>query len=203
MAREVSRLIDEDNLLGWIEGGRQRAVFLRSLLTDLAEHATAEQRIYAPSGETGYLHAHIRHGSLTYHPGGPGGGGSYQIVSGVVRGTSQHPLYVHQGTANPSDASIVAANRQGFHPSQGRIYPRGDRADASVVSTRRARRGYSFGDDGIKMSRRPVLTFQKRGEPRKFRAWVSGQRPQPFVYFAFISTAIYAQGRLRASAALF
>ena len=190
-----------------MHSGAIRARLLRGALDDMADHATTMQRVYAPSGSTGYLHAHIARSRIKYFPGGFGGGGRYEIVSGVLRGTSQHPLYVHFGTANPTDAQIENSfwDTASF-PTQNRIYPRAGRAAASIFAPgeaghgrRRLRAGGTKGIDAPRGIHRPALTFQKRGEPRKFRAWVSGQRPQPFVYFAFVHTAVYAEGRLRAA----
>lgn len=180
---------------------RRREAWLKEVIVDLAEHATAQQRVYAPHGETGYLHEHIGRSGILYSPGGPGGGGSYRVVSGVRRGSSDHPLYVHGGTANLDDSALDAAVMAGGN-TQGRIYPKGGaaRGIASVLETRRTRARWKTHPDS---ARRPALTFHKRGEPRKFRAWVSGQRPQPFAYFAFVSTSVYAKGRIRTIASVF
>lgn len=169
---------------------------LKEILNDAADKATAEMRIYAPVGETGYLHEHLHRSGMTYLPGGAGGGGTYQIVTGVRRGTSQHPFFVHGGTANRdldtmTNAAVLGGG--GGANLQGRIYARGGMT-AKRYQLRVAQRGTK---DPI--LRRPALTFQKQGEPRRFRAWVRGQRPQPFVYFAFQTTAIYVERRLAAS----
>lgn len=216
MARDVEIYIDP-RLRAFLNSGPMRARALREVLDDMADHATAQQRIYAPVGETGYLHAHIARTGIKYFPGGYGGGGRYEVVSGVLRGTSRHPLYVHGGTGNPTDAQIEDAywgdrGTPSSYPTQNRIYPRADRGAATAIATTnvqgiygrigpraRLRVGGTRGIDAPSGIRRPALTFQKKGEPRKFRPWVSGQRPQPFVYFAFVHTAVYAEGRLRAA----
>lgn len=169
-------IIDEDDLLGWIKNGLPRREFLKELIVEFGEYATAQQRIYAPDGKSNYLQAHISKTGISYAPGGLGGGGTYELSSGVRRGTSRHPLYVHEGTKNPTDAEITSANDLGFHPSQGKIYP--TRAKALKVGNEKDAKG------------RPVL-----------RKWVRGQRPQPFVYFAFASLTVYAQGRVRTARA--
>lgn len=43
-----------------------------------------------------------------------------------------------------------------------------------------------------------VLTFQKKGEPRRFKRWVTGQEPNPFVERAYNLLVPYA--RIRAAA---
>lgn len=216
-----------DELLARIRAhGPERRLILRQWLEHLGEHATAYQRMHAPRGDTGYLHAHIGMTGVQYLPGGAFGGGTYQVVSGIRRGVSDHPFYVHFGTKNiitsggGSDFLFRAAVSGFTGDRQGRIYPRADRAPATSIATtlqeiddrtgrpiyrrisdrRRLRAGGEAGVDAPSGLRQPALTFQKRGEPRKFRRWVSGQRPQPFVYLSYINTAIYAKGQLRAIA---
>jgi hypothetical protein len=174
----------------------RRLQSLKGILMSSALMATTQMHALAPRGETGYIQSHIHQGPITYHPGGAGGGGSYEIVTGVMRGTSKHPLYVHEGTANLSDEQIASLNSHGVGGITGRIYARGNRQRIT-----RTMRWMQAGSDHASIKpRQPVMTFQKRGEPRKFRPWVSGQRPQPFVYWAFAHAAVYAEGRLRAAA---
>lgn len=45
-----------------------------------------------------------------------------------------------------------------------------------------------------------VLTFQKHGEPRRFKRSVKGQRPQQYARAAYNSTVLYALGRVSAFA---
>lgn len=166
---------------------QRRREWLKILTLDLGRHAMMMMRVYAPSGQSNYLHSHINMSGIVYRPGGAGGGGSYEVIAGVRRGTSEHPIYVHQGTKNPEGQTIHGALVGGTGDLQGRIYAKGAGAFGRATSFTHAQR-------------KPVLTFQKRGEPRRFRAWVSGQRPQPFAYFAFGHTAVYAKGRIRAGA---
>lgn len=87
------------------------------------------------------------------------------------------------------------------NPTTGRIYPRGNRAAASVIETRKRRvTGQNFMEHV--QGRKPALAIRKRGEV-SFRAWVSGQKPNPFLYETFVHTAIYAKGGLRAIARAF
>lgn len=160
-----------------------RSARLKGFIEQLADIAMAWMHVYGPRGDTGYLQAHIHKGPLHWHPGGFGGGGSWEIEVGVLRGTSEHPLYVHEGTGI-------------WGPQRRRISPRMDRAKASVFATGLPRaRWQTVPTDPVTgkpdTQRMPALTFQKRGEPRKFRLWVSGQRPQPFVRLAFQQTQIY------------
>jgi hypothetical protein len=93
--------------------------------------------------------------------------GGLQAIAGVRAG-DRHPLYVHRGTG------IYAGGRLG-----GRFPAAGGGG----------RRIYS------RTPGRP-MTFQKRGEPRKFRMWTRGQRANPFVLYAFQQLIPYARGRI-------
>lgn len=204
---EISR--DLERFLSNEDVPRRRGV-LKLWLEHLASFALAEQHHYVPHGETGYLESHLGRSGVHYAPGGFGGGGSYQIAIGVRRGSSKHPFFVHFGTANPEGQS-PAAMMVGGVGMQGKIYPRGDRMAATVLAKRAPRsfmmepsasllRWGTKGDWADFHRKQAALTFQKLGEPRKFRAWVSGQRPQPFVYFSFVHTAVYTRGQLRTAA---
>ena len=41
------------------------------------------------------------------------------------------------------------------------------------------------------------MRFQKRGEPPRYRMWVRGQKPNPFVRYAFQQLVPYASGKVR------
>jgi hypothetical protein len=210
MARSVDIWVDPrlEALVSQASAAARRRA-LQQIIIHWGEYATAMQRIYAPRGESAELQQGI---GMTlpreYLPGGAGGGGSYQVTSGVRR-TVRHAMHVHFGTANPGGLPGRALFMVGgTGEAQGRIYPRGGATAARHIyrSQRefqqinaRGRRGRGI-DDFTYNQRAPALTFQKRGEPRKFRAWVSGQRPNPFVYRAFMTTAVYAKGQLRAIA---
>lgn len=202
-----------DELIHWLHsqtltGARRRRTILDEWLAGLARFAEADLHTEAPVGESGYIQQHIAQSGRGYEPGGAGGGGTYTRTVGVRRGSSEHPLYVNRGTAsiygNMSSGAqelISRGEAMGLNTTigRGRIYPRGDRAAASVLETRRKRvTGRNFVDHA--QGRRPALTFQKRGEPRKFRAWVSGQKPNPFMYRTYRHTAVYAKGQMRAIA---
>ena len=47
---------------------------------------------------TEYTLRHVDRSSVHWLPGGAGGGGEYESVIGIKRGTSNHPLYADQGT---------------------------------------------------------------------------------------------------------
>lgn len=149
----------------------------KSFLDWLSSNAAFWIRIYAPQGETGELVRNIGKTGVYWHPGGAGGGGVYESMAGVrppqtLRGPSTYPLSVEKGTANKG---------------RGYIYPRDDRAPASVLATRRPRR--QSGEAGGAMS------FYFRGD-KIFRKRVRGQKPQPFVFAAFHQTSIYTRVRM-------
>lgn len=170
-----------------------RIRWMKELLTELSHAASRVQAVYAPVGDTRYLHSHLGVSSIKYHPGAAGGGGRYSIAAGVRAGGSKHPFYVHEGTANLQGQTNKAMTVGGVG-AQGRIYPKGGaRGIADVLENRKRRAARSNHPDAL---RRPALAFSKKGEGVRFRSWVSGQRPQPFVYFSFLSTSVYTKGRL-------
>lgn len=203
---------------GTLTGARRRREVLNGWLSFLADFAEIDLHREAPMGESGYIQSHIQQSGRGYEPGGAGGGGTYTRTVGVRRGNSEHPLYVHRGTASIYGSMSSGAQEllsrgedMGLNAmpmiGRGRIYPRGDRGAASVIQTsgldgkfyrissRNRVTGRNFMDH--LQGRKPALTFQKRGEPRKFRAWVSGQKPNPFIYRTFRHTALYAKGQIR------
>jgi hypothetical protein len=96
-------------------------------------------------------------------------GPEWEAVTGVVAG-DRYPLYVHGGTG------IYKSGIMG-----------GARSPLPVPGGTLIR------------SRTPgkPMTFQKRGEPRKFRMSARGQRSNPFVLYAFQQLVPYARGRMR------
>lgn len=132
------------------------------------------------------------------------GSGARELLArgaGMTAHTSE-PLMSAPGSLLGRSGS---ASVGGFGPggllsgTSGRIYPRGDRARASVIETKRSRvTGRNFIEHAT--GRKPALAIRKRGEGVHFRAWVSGQAPNPYMARSFIHTAIYAKGRLRAIA---
>lgn len=93
-----------------------------------------------------------------------------QAVAGV-RGGDKHPVYVHQGTG---------------------IYRNGRMGGRQPVST-----PTSGGQRIYARTPGQPMTFQKKGEPRRWRMWTRGQRANPFVLYAFQQLVPYARGRLR------
>jgi hypothetical protein len=85
-------------------------------------------------------------------------GGGIKAVAGVKRGESNHPLWADQGTGVHVGHSPITPNRP------------------LVIDSESGRRHGG------------VLTFQKRGEPRRFRKRVSGQAAQHWATNAFRST---------------
>lgn len=70
---------------------------LRGILEGLGNYAQHWMRIYVPRAR-GYTARHVDQTTARWRPGGAGGGGSWEVVAGVRRGDSKHPLYVHGGT---------------------------------------------------------------------------------------------------------
>jgi hypothetical protein len=144
----------------------------RRMIDDLAEFTENWLKANVPIYDT-YLFRHIDSESARWVPGGPGGGGEWQSVAGIKRGRSAHPLYVEFGT--------------GIYAGRRLIRARYDRAQASVIATGLPR-----------LSRRAggVVTFQKHGEPRRFRYWVRGQRGQHYFFYTWTVLNVYAHTRL-------
>lgn len=137
------------------------------LLDDLRKRGEYYIRLYAPSYSGELLR---RIGSSVPTLGAYADGGEeWEASAGVLEG-DRHPLYVHGGTG------IYRAGRLGA--SQALRTP---------------------GIQGYITSLRPgkPMTFQKRGEPRKWKMWVTGQKPNPFVLYAYQQLVPYARGRIR------
>jgi hypothetical protein len=144
----------EDKINFLLERAEQRLHSrIRGVLEGMGSHAVYWLRIYMHV-QSGYTLRHTDHTSARWRPGGAGGAGEWEVVSGVKRGTSRHPLYANQGT--------------GLYVGRGLIRP----------------------------SRSKVLTFQKRGEPRRFKRYVRGQEANPFLYLAFQQVRLYANARI-------
>lgn len=116
--------------------------------------------------DSGYTLRHTDASTPTWRPGGPGGGGEWVSTVGIKTGTSRHPLYRAFGT--------------GLYAGRGLIRPH--HPGGFTLVSRNPRRG--------------VLTFQKRGEQRRFRYWVRGQRGRNFLYAAYQQARIYANARV-------
>lgn len=140
----------------------------RDLVDFLATHSEFWTRIYAPVGETGGLIKAIDKTKVQWHPGGAGGGGTWEATAGVkpvntARAEQRiYPGFVHGGTGKASGGFIYA---------KGAKSPTGNK--------------------------HPVMTLQKGGEEDvRFRYRVRGQKANPFVMKAFHHTSIYARVRL-------
>jgi hypothetical protein len=73
---------------------------LRRLLDEAAERAYRTMRTKVPIGETAQLEFSIRKGPLTFHPGGAGGGGFYEIEVGPGENAPEHLDFVFGGTSD-------------------------------------------------------------------------------------------------------
>ena len=176
---------------------RARARALIQTIEHWADISTAQQRIYAPRGETGRLLEAIHQSHpRQYLPGGSGGGGSYQVSSGVRRGVAPHAEHVLFGTSLSTPFFFGGQGNLGMNAlTPGRIYPKAHRFKHLRDDEGRERfEGTELGQ------RQPALRLEKEGQPVSWRAWVTGQRPNNFVYTAYLDTAIYAKGQLRAIA---
>lgn len=147
---EVENLDEIDRVFARIEERSKRKTL--DLLSGMSDYTLTWLRLYVPERE-GYILRHTDKSAVKWRPGGPGGGGQYEVVVGVKRGESKHPLYVDQGTG------IYG----GFHRPI------------------RAIGGHP-------------MVFFSRG--RWWRLWeVKGQRPQLFLYRAFMQAKLYAGAR--------
>lgn len=104
-------------------------------------------------------------------------GDVFEVVVGVLRKFPDplFPLFVHEGTG------IHARDGMGGNREDGLIWARRDRGRATVVETRRYRRGY-YGRGATKGERANGalrLVNRTTGEVY-FRANVEGQKPNPF-----------------------
>lgn len=136
--------------LAWLETRHER---MKNMLLGMGSYGNYVMRLYTHVS-SGYTLRHIGHSGVRWRPGGAGGGGSWEVVSGVKSGSSRHPLYHAQGT--------------GIYAGKGLIRPQTGK----------------------------WLTFQKKGEPRRFRPWVRGQEPNNFLYIAYGHMKLYAMGSI-------
>ena len=91
--------VDEDEtILGFKLQEEKFSRRQKDFLDDLSDHGIQLMKMYAPEGDSGYLHDHIDKSVATWEAGGAGGGGNYEQIVGVKAGTSQHPIYVEIGT---------------------------------------------------------------------------------------------------------
>lgn len=148
---------------------------LRGMIAGVANYGVYWMRLYVPKGETRRILQATDASSATWRPGGAGGGGQWEAVVGVKR-TAPHAAFVASGT--------------GIYAGRGLIRPRhgGGPGGFAFISTT----GFGSG----KGRRNNVLTFQKKGEPRRFVAFVTGQRAQHFLYLTFQQIRLYANARV-------
>lgn len=116
--------VDEDEAMHGIEraqlaiGGR-----VRDLLDDLTDKGvhilTTNVPIYSS-----YTLRHIDREQAKWHPGGAGGGGTWEAMFGVRAGTSMHPLYVNRGTPpyTGSGSEVVTYGRSQPQTVPSRMY---------------------------------------------------------------------------------
>lgn len=137
----------------------------RDIIGDAANIGAYWLRIYVPIFQ-GYTWREISSSGPSWRPGGAGGGGEWQAVAGVKRGTSKHPLYAAQGTGlyavDPSKTVYGAGNQ-----IRARTYGKKMRIERGVTP--------------------PGVIWRK---------YVRGQRPQPFLYMAFQQTRLYVNARV-------
>jgi len=161
----------------------------RNLVEDMELRAKLRLMLNVPKGETLYLVRHVASSGVSYQAGGRSeggvpGGGEYVAVVGIKAGHSMHPLYVNRGTGIYD--TRPGASRQPIRPRADRAYQVYIIAPGDRQKTKR-KAGHN---------RRATMTFQKRGEPRKFRRSVKGQPPQPFLYTTWREMQLYAGARL-------
>ncbi len=93
----------------------------------------------------------------------------------------------------------------GTGSKQGRIYAKsfgakyGTGYDLEDEIDKRYKAGARGAEGFVAKQASPALRFQKKGEKVRFRAWVSGQAPKPFVYYSFLQTSVYAKGQLQSA----
>jgi hypothetical protein len=88
----------EDKIMLALEHHERRGnEFVKQMLNNLADFGHHVLQSHVPRHST-YLLRHVDKEPARWRPGGAGGGGSYEAVVGIKRGTSKHPLYVEFGT---------------------------------------------------------------------------------------------------------
>lgn len=145
---------------------------MRDEIVDATNQAARMASIYAydnaPQGETGNLRAAINFTPARYRPGGAGGGGTWVAVVGVDETRAPHANWLLHGTGV-------------FGPRRRQIYPKRSRGDATTLF--RSPRGGGIGPENKdprarRKGKGATLTFQKQGEPRRWRRSVAGQPAQ-------------------------
>jgi len=138
--------------------GNRSSRVLRNYIERVGQTGAYWMRFYAPDGETAFaggrsLTSRIKSSGSQWRPGGLGGGGEWEVVTGVQQGGGRYPIYVNSGTG---------------------LYR------VNAPSLIRAKPGR-------------VMTFQKKGEPRRFVRFTRGQRAQPFLYLSWQQVLLYSR----------
>lgn len=100
MAEKFIEFIFEDEhdiLLGLEREQKKAANEARQMLDNIAAFGlrVLESNISVSSG---YTLLHASRSDVKWRPGGAGGGGEWEAVVGITRGSSRHPIYVELGT---------------------------------------------------------------------------------------------------------
>ena len=89
---------DEDDILHHIDIIEVKSrLMLKRILDEITSFGYHVLQSHVPR-HTSYLLRHVDREQPRWRPGGAGGGGEYESVVGVKRGTSKHPFYVEFGT---------------------------------------------------------------------------------------------------------
>lgn len=101
--RYISAEVENANeVILWLDFQERRFKGLtRRLIDGTATYGLHWLRLYVPRGDKtdgGYTLRHTDRTQPRFIPGGPGGGGVWEAIVGIRRGTSKHPLYANHGT---------------------------------------------------------------------------------------------------------
>jgi hypothetical protein len=89
---------DEDDIIHNIDIIEVKSrLMLKRILDEITSFGYHVLQSHVPR-HTSYLLRHVDREQPRWRPGGAGGGGEYESVVGVKRGTSKHPFYVEFGT---------------------------------------------------------------------------------------------------------
>lgn len=88
---------EDDIILGMTRIEEQSRLSVRRILDNIADFGYHILQTSVPRHHD-YLLRHVARSQATWHPGGAGGGGTWQTTIGIKRGESKHPLYVEFGT---------------------------------------------------------------------------------------------------------
>jgi hypothetical protein len=93
------------------------------LLEDLARQGVHILQSNVPIYSS-YTLRHIDRSQIKWHPGGAGGGGTWETMFGIRAGTSMHPLYANRGTPpyTGSGSEVVTYGRSQPQVVPSRMY---------------------------------------------------------------------------------